>query len=177
MNFNEFLVRVAFGSIVTALFCAGAVFFVVDISLRGLETAHMETARRVGDVNDSIVRLDEASVRRIGDLRSEILRESEALGESIESGFDRIEMRLTGIEERAALDTRDQAAELARRVAMDEAVRASAEMMLDMFMVLVFETVPEELSAEQAAQRTALMRQRDRLCATLAVGRHPACTM
>lgn len=54
---RDLIVRIAVASVVSAVFCATAVYFVVDISLRGIENSQNQTARRIDDVNTNILAL------------------------------------------------------------------------------------------------------------------------
>lgn len=57
---QQLVIRVAAAALVSAVFCAGAVFFVVDLSLRGMETAITTTNARFDDVN---ARFDDMNAR------------------------------------------------------------------------------------------------------------------
>jgi len=57
-NLNAFVIRIAVAALTSALFCAAAVFFVVDTSLRGVETAIVATNERFNDMNERFDRLE-----------------------------------------------------------------------------------------------------------------------
>lgn len=78
---QQLVIRVAAAALVSAVFCAGAVFFVVDLSLRGMETAITTTNARFDDVNarfdDVNARFDEMNARL--DARFEALQDQNRL--------------------------------------------------------------------------------------------------
>jgi len=61
-NLNAFVLRLVVAALTSAVFCAGAVYFVVDQSLRGVETAIILLGERVGDLKTDVNRFEDLSL-------------------------------------------------------------------------------------------------------------------
>jgi septal ring factor EnvC (AmiA/AmiB activator) len=85
-HLSSFLTRVAIGAIVTTVFCAAAVYFVVDQSLRGMEAALMASNARISDVRQDIQSVEAALVAsntRIADVRQDIQNSESRISEQL----------------------------------------------------------------------------------------------
>lgn len=69
--FDFVAVRVAVIALTTALVSAGSVYFVVDIALRGIETAQHTTNERISDVAASVRELSRKSDRILSAIAAE----------------------------------------------------------------------------------------------------------
>lgn len=161
---KELLFRVTVAALVSAVFCAGAVFFVVDMSMRGLETgistASSETGKRIDDVNSSI----EA-------LKADLLRELDRIDDENKESFESI----AGLLREA--DAGQQSLE--RSIAANSSdVEAASIAILGAIMVFLGTPMAGAASlsiSDQAVIRSNLKREAETLCAEILDNAPPAC--
>jgi len=133
-NLNVFITRIAVAALTSALFCAAAVFFVVDISLRGVETAIIATNERFDDVG---ARVDDVNARlsgiegrfsdvntRFDSLELSVERSTDVLREELQAGFATI-----GKDMRSEIERRD--------LEQDEWVRITASTLARLSVIML----------------------------------------